>query len=66
MDREQLLAMIREATRSIGSYDREHPGSGKEDRQLISAARDLIYMSARAFLPSGNPCARCNGSGVEP
>jgi hypothetical protein len=66
MDREELLAMIRGTTRAIRSYGMEAGGKAKEDQGLINAARDLIYESSVTFLPSGNPCARCNGSGVEP
>ena len=66
MDREELLAMIRHTARSIRSYSTEQRESAAEDQALINAARDLIYESISTFLPGGTPCARCNGSGVEP
>lgn len=70
-DVEELQTMILSTTRAIHFYGIETCGKAKEEQTLITAARDLIKVTSAVllpsvFLPSGDPCTRCHGSGVEP
>ncbi len=70
MDRNDLLLTIGNTTTFLRIYTEEilelNPEGINNDESLKKAIRDLVEQTNVLLLPGGTPCARCNGSGVEP
>lgn len=65
IDMTELQTKIQETTSAIHIFRSEVYENATDEPALIKDLKGLIY-EATILLPSGTPCHRCNGSGIEP
>jgi len=62
----ELHWKIQKTTDAVRSYRIESYGKAIENQALIASATGLMVELRDLLLPSGTPCTRCSGSGIEP